>query len=181
MEIISWFFEVFDQSGSGRLKMDDLLRVTETLLWLTRRDADDRTLRAMSAFIHNCVDYAEKDESQKLIDVPGNDELANEHMFITLGTFRMVVLADQALEEFFTTFPMTIQITEVKEKPESGKGLRGLLDAVVSDTQKLAQEIKKNVREFEDENLHGHEHRDDKDEKAHEEIDKDLLRNDDLL
>lgn len=181
MEIISWFFEVFDQSGSGRLRMDDLLRVTETLLWLTRRDADDRTLRAMSAFIHNCVEYAEKDDSEVLIDVPEQDGISNEHMFITLGTFRMVVLADQALEEFFTTFPMTIQITEVKEKPATGKGLRGLLDAVVSDTQKLAQEIKKNVREFEEENLNGHEHRDEKDEGAHEEIDKDLLRNDDLL
>ncbi|CCG81801.1 GTPase-activating protein GYP2 [Taphrina deformans PYCC 5710] len=150
METISWFFEIFDSQGTGRLHRDDLLRVTETLLWLTRHHIEDATLRGVSTFMHRCFEYAERDEQANLIEVPLQDAQTNEDMYITLGTFRMVVLADQALEELFTTFPSTLQISEVKDKVRGAKGLRGLLDAVVTDTQKLAAEIKKNVKEFDE-------------------------------
>lgn len=173
MESISWFFEIFDHSGEGKLKRDDLLHVTEALLWLTRHHADDTTLRAMSAFIHHCFDFAEKEEDGDLIDLPTNDPSADDHIYVTLATFRMVVLADQALEDFFTKFPQTLQITEVKDKVGAAKGIRGLLDAVVTDTQKLASEIRKNVKEFEEE-IGDH-------KEAEEHDDKDLLRTHDLI
>lgn len=167
METISWFFEVFDTSGDGRLKRDDLLRVTEALLWLTRHQTDDSTLRAMSSFIHHCFEYAEKEEGSDLIDVPVTDPSADTTIYITLGTFRMVVLADQPLEDFFTKFPTSLRINEIADKSLSAKGLRGLLDAVVTDTQKLATEIRKNVKEF-DEEIGNY----------HEDNDKDLLQDD---
>lgn len=170
MEMISWFFEIFDQSGNGMLRRDDLLKVTEALLWLTRHDIEDSTLRAMSTFIHRCFEFAEKDEQSDLIDAPVTDGTTGENVYVTLGTFRMVVLADQALEEFFTRFPKTVEISEVKDKSGSAKGLRGLLDAVVTDTQKIASEIRKNVKEF-DEDIGNH-------NDAEEENDREVLTHD---
>lgn len=168
METISWFFEVFDTAGDGRLKRDDLLRITEALLWLTRHDIDDSTLGAMSSFIHHCFEYAEREEDSDLVGVPIADPVADPTLYVTLGTFRMVVLADQPLEDFFTNFPATLRITEIKDKSTAAKGLRGLLDAVVTDTQKLATEIRRNVQEFDEEI--GNQQQD--------ENDKDLLHDD---
>lgn len=169
MEMISWFYEVFDTAGTGKLKRDDLLRVTETLLWLTRHNIEDTTLRAMSSFIHHCFEYAERDEQAELVNISTTDPIDDSRIYVTLATFRMVVLADQPLEDFFTNFPRTIEITEIRDRSVTAKGLRGLLDAVVTDTQKLASEIRKNVKDF-DEEIGNH--------SQQEENDKDLLHDD---
>lgn len=180
METITWFFDIFD-CGDGRLKHDDLLHVTESLLWLTRHEVNenDSTLRAMSSFIHNCFDYAEVDA--KLLPSDDPDESTDQHrgIYIGLPTFRMVILADQALEDFFTNrFPAALHITEVKEQPGSGKGLRGLLDAVVTDGNKLAGELRRFSRSEEDHGATDDRHdRGGEDEKP-DENDRELLRQD---
>lgn len=182
METITWFFEVFDH-GDGKLRHDDLLHVTEALLWLTRHKMEDETLRAVSAFIHNCFAYAEQEDADgRLVELAEPTNKRNsfrEDIYVSLPTFRMVILADQALEDFFThQFPNALHITEIKEQAGSAKGIRGLLDAVVTDGTRLASEIRKISRAEDAAQENDDRHEPEKEHLEPDEHDRELLHND---
>ncbi|KAE8838008.1 hypothetical protein PTNB73_03984 [Pyrenophora teres f. teres] len=191
MSNISYFFELYDDDGDGRVDREGILRISEALLFLSRRGVqspsassldvsletsaeragrDEQFLSSVSAFIRNCFEYADPDhpsnqtnravdelkddvdkfaigddDEDDLIDfgsepgtpkatsksfdksaksplspTPSNhttaseiaerDEKAkianlaldpNKPLHITLPTFRMVILADEALLNFF--------------------------------------------------------------------------------
>ena len=192
MSNIAYFFELYDDDGDGKVDREGILRISEALLFLSRRgvyDAspaassldvstpanserssrDEQFLSSVSAFIRNCFEYADPDhpsnnagrdveevkeemdnfaigdDEDDLIDfgsepgtpkvksdkaeqsdqnplspTPSNltteSELAgrnekaksanlaldpNKPLHITLPTFRMVILADEALLNFF--------------------------------------------------------------------------------
>ena len=145
MESLTWFFDIFDR-GDGKLTYDDLLSMTEALLWLTRLQNDDDILRSISSFMHRCYDYAEQNNSNNSSALVEGfpDAIADKKLFVSLPTFRMVVLADPALEDFFTNvFPRSLQISELKDMSKSARGLRGLLDAVIQDGNKVAGELRR--------------------------------------
>ncbi|RMZ83812.1 hypothetical protein DV738_g1023, partial [Chaetothyriales sp. CBS 135597] len=208
MNSMSLFFDLFDDQGTGKVDREGILRMSESLLFLSRRgfdgtitpadsvngftsptspnplDADlpklstnERFLGSVSAFIRRCFEYADpdqpadasaneasgqlsalkitspSDEQQDLIDissttsttkrlsspqptsddplssptpadsiaslgpVPKNSSAAGSRaashnialdpskpLHITLPTFRMVILADELLEQFFESF-----------------------------------------------------------------------------
>ncbi|RMD39439.1 hypothetical protein DV735_g5697, partial [Chaetothyriales sp. CBS 134920] len=182
MNSMSLFFDLFDDQGTGKVDREGILRMSESLLFLSRRgfdgaitpadsvngftsptspnplDADlpklstnERFLGSVSAFIRRCFEYADpdqpsdtsaneatgqeiaslSDEQQDLIDissttsptnrplgpVPKNGSAAGSRaashnialdpskpLHITLPTFRMVILADELLEQFFESF-----------------------------------------------------------------------------
>ncbi|KAI4659217.1 uncharacterized protein J4E78_005643 [Alternaria triticimaculans] len=193
MSNISYFFELYDDDGDGRVDREGILRISEALLFLSRRGVhdpspaassldvsseagserigrDEQFLSSVSAFIRHCFEYADPDhpsnQSNKAVDqvseevdnfAIGDDEeddlidfgsepstpkatatafekseknpmsptpsnhttesdvaerndkaksanLAldpNKPLHITLPTFRMVILADDALLNFF--------------------------------------------------------------------------------
>ena len=193
MSNISYFFELYDDDGDGRVDREGILRISEALLFLSRRGVhdpspaassldisseanpervgrDEQFLSSVSAFIRNCFEYADPDhpsnqssrdvdqikedvdnfaigddEEDDLMDfgsepgtpkaksakseksdqnpmspAPSNhttdSDLAernekaktanlaldpNKPLHITLPTFRMVILADEALLNFF--------------------------------------------------------------------------------
>lgn len=187
MSNISYFFELYDDDGDGRVDREGILRISEALLFLSRRGVhdsspsaslsdigsdsnpdrpsrDEQFLSSVSAFIRRCFEYADPDhpsnqenqvaevkdgvdnfaigddDEDDLIDfgsepntpkapkfdnnplspVPSNHttdsdvaernnkakaaNLAldpNKPLHITLPTFRMVILADEVLEQFF--------------------------------------------------------------------------------
>lgn len=284
MGSITYFFELYDDDGDGKVDREGILRISEALLFLSRRGLDgsltpsrsmvglseyevgngnldipqgttnERFLSSVSAFIRRCFEYADPDHPQNqededsntngatdsafgigddsddeedLLDLgtekspkktkkpsglptippasgaPSNDrrrtskahtEAANaaldpsKPLHITLPTFRMVVLADELLEQFFeSSFPASFRISDklVPTNPTSsssslttfsnigfgrsatagqgplggvggtssagavppGKGLRGVLDNIVTDGMRVAAEVRRRMDE----------------------------------
>lgn len=300
MSNISYFFNLYDDSGNGQVDREGILKISEALLFLSRRGfegtisttqsledlngtrerqhadknrltADERFLGSVSAFIRRCFEYADPshpenqkaakqdgtaeaaeklnsfaigdDEEEELIDVgeqksaPAEaspkptetseatngeqnrprSESANpaldpdNPLHITLPTFRMVILADELLEQFFESyFPQSFHLSDHPHpaslaassslssnlttfsniggtRPSNltaadtvsvagasggivppGKGLRGVLDNIVTDGIRMAAEVKKRMddaqRELERNALGREEYDDDEDE-----------------
>jgi hypothetical protein len=288
MGSITYFFELYDDDGDGKVDREGILRISEALLFLSRRGLDgsltpsrsvvglseyeatngssidqsmgtttERFLSSVSAFIRRCFEYADPDHPQNQASVAtdspeavatdigafsiGDDEdeedlldlssppaendgsqkstgltslpsaiktsdtRATSHrstsksaesanaaldpsnpLHITLPTFRMVVLADELLEQFFeSSFPASFHILNSPTSPSvpstpgsnlttfsnlgsvrlgSGgrgraggtgstglvppsKGLRGVLDNIVTDGMRVAAEVKRRMDE----------------------------------
>lgn len=307
MGSITYFFELYDDDGDGKVDREGILRISEALLFLSRRGLEgsltpspsmvglseyeagnpaqfnsphtttqERFLSSVSAFIRRCFEYADpdhpqnvedeeeeeedheseagseeqtdisygtnglvdpnsfavgdsddSDEEEDLLDLgtdtakpkkpaalpiipppstkPTNlptpsrsvskaqSERANaaldpsKPLHITLPTFRMVVLADELLEQFFeSSFPASFRISDkmvssssatnsssslttftsigfgksavnaaanVVSGPSSagvvppGKGLRGVLDNIVTDGMRVAAEVRRRMDE----------------------------------
>jgi hypothetical protein len=278
MSNISYFFELYDDDGDGRVDREGILRISEALLFLSRRGfdgtvspstsvsdvrsvhshdrgtRDEQFLSSVSAFIRRCFEYADPDhpsnQGSRAVDearddldsfaIGGDDEddlidlgtepntptaadpaspasptasnmnaLAstdgdetdpsgktdkataanaaldpNKPLYITLPTFRMVILADENLEQFFevgfsasfhladapqasqhsssnlTTFSNAGQQVAAASSGMSGvvggagagvvppgKGLRGMLDNIVSDGMRVAAEVRRRMDE----------------------------------
>ncbi|KAF3395986.1 putative GTPase-activating protein [Penicillium rolfsii] len=297
MNNINYFFTLYDDSGNGHVDREGILKMSEALLFLSRRgfegtitatqsledlnvtrgsDAeqnrlttDEKFLGSVSAFIRRCFEYADPthpdnqkgafsdntsevaekldsfaigdDDEEDLIDVNDDDDKPqsssaavsspqpaesseksrprsesanpaldpNNPLHITLPTFRMVVLADELLEQFFESyFPQSFHLSDhphpaslaassslssnlttfsnigarstapvVPGAPVAGasggivppgKGLRGVLDNIVTDGIRMAAEVKKRMddaqRELERNALGGRDEEDDEDD-----------------
>ena len=282
MNNINYFFNLYDDSGNGTVDREGILRISETLLFLSRKgfegtvapsqpleelnggderehiDSDrltteERFLGSVSAFIRRCFEYADPshpelkrangqkaaedkatedatdklgsfsigEDEEDLIDVgdekpkdasssdtpaeTSKEEEQERHnraasesanlaldpnnpLHITLPTFRMVILADELLEQFFDSFfptsfhlfdqphPASLASSSLSSnlttfsnlnipKPHftaasnmsvagasggivpPGKGLRGVLDNIVTDGIRMAAEVKKRMDE----------------------------------
>ena len=264
MSSISYFFDLYDDDGNGKVDREGILRISEALLFLTRRgfgglstpstqsiatsnaeddlDAkisspDERFLGSVSAFIRRCFEYADpdhpnnndhsgslthdmqkftvgdsdSDNEEDLLDLgdstskpggsttsrlpdstakakmtnskhitdsiprsPHNANVAldpSRPLHITLPTFRMVILADELLQQFFeSVFPNSFQLSTATpstpfsnslttftsvttlpvRNPAAGvvppsKGLRGVLDNIVQDGMRVATEVRRRV------------------------------------
>ena len=320
MTNISYFFELYDDDGDGRVDREGILRISEALLFLSRRGfdkagspsssvsdvrsshstdrgtRDEQFLSSVSAFIRRCFEYADPDhpsnqdnrpvdevtgdldsfaigddDEDDLIDFgtgpstptiaqsasptrakeetpsgeaatgtdpliattgdstsdsdqPAKSEKAkaanaaldpNKPLYITLPTFRMVILADENLEQFFevgfsgsfrladapqasqlsvsnlTTFSNAGQQVAAASAGMSGvvggagagvvppgKGLRGMLDNIVSDGMRVAAEVRRRMDEasqdLDKEARHGREEEEEDEESGHGK-DADLL------
>lgn len=313
MSNISYFFELYDDDGDGRVDREGILRISEALLFLSRRGfdgssspsastsdvhsvhsqdrgtRDEQFLSSVSAFIRRCFEYADPDhpsnqghkavdevrddldsfaigdDEDDLIDLgtepstpttanmasstspqqakqppsptasdadaSGEDSLEktdkataanaaldpNKPLYITLPTFRMVILADENLEQFFEVgFSASFRLADAPQASQlsgsnlttfsnasqqvaaissgmggvvggagagvvpPGKGLRGMLDNIVSDGMRVAAEVRRRMdeasQEMDREAKHG---RDEEEEEEEAEIghgkDADLL------
>lgn len=303
MSNISYFFDLYDDDKDGKVDREGILRISEALLFLSRRgitgsvtpsasstnlaaqaeigldgmplrgaNKDEQFLSSISAFIRRCFEYADPDQSSAITDQPvaaattttekesedsasaaadnlnsfsiGDDEDdedaeedllnlndekpkpvatkteeskpvpsitktpvtpitnapfnfgqttpnrdvsankaldPNHPLFITLPTFRMLILADEVLETFFDSgFPdsfhladaalpagtvSTANLTTFSNLPAKvnlpilspggpgagvmapGKGLRGMLDNIVTDGMRVAAEVRRRMDE----------------------------------
>lgn len=312
MGSITYFFELYDDDGDGKVDREGILRISEALLFLSRRGLDgsltpsssqvglseyeisnggqndgpigstqERFLSSVSGFIRRCFEYADPDhpqnkdedlidtsdeteeggfsigededdeeEEEDLLDLGDSAKLPKEKalpsrpkatgaldavdssrrpskaqteaanaaldpskpLHITLPTFRMVVLADELLEQFFeSSFPASFRILERESSTMSptsasslttfsnlnfrssstaglsmgqgggfggsgsaglvppGKGLRGVLDNIVTDGMRVAAEVKRRMDEAQKELEKNATHRGDEDEDEEEE------------
>ena len=266
MTSISYFFDLYDDDHDGKVDREGILRISEALLFLTRRgfggspapsisivstlddridskssSTDERFLSSVSAFIRRCFEYADPDHLQNQNNItssPNADlnisvdnftigdsdseedllDLGSRPTFpqqisssnpppaslpsrtsslshlnsksiskrsanialdpsnplhITLPTFRMVILADDLLQQFFeSAFPASFHLSDHPAHSPSqtplttfssptpalpaasrggivppAKGLRGVLDNIVSDGMRVAGEVRKRVDE----------------------------------
>ncbi|SLM34822.1 gtpase activating protein [Lasallia pustulata] len=180
MASISYFFELYDDDQDGKVDREGILRISEALLFLTRRG---------------------NPASANLALDPANP------LHITLPTFRMLILADDLLQQFFeSAFSASFRLSPRSSPPQltpsstlttfsnigtisrrgtsasvssstsaSGvagagagggagagagaggagvvvppsKGLRGVLDSIVSDGMRVAAEVRKRMDELE--------------------------------
>jgi hypothetical protein len=302
MSNISYFFELYDDDGDGKVDREGILRISEALLFLSRRGVleaspststtdiennperltrDEQFLSSVSAFIRRCFEYADPDhpsnqDSQSAAQIQdGVDNFAigdddeddlidfgsepstpkaskapvksdnnplspaasthttasesaerdqkaesanlaldpNKPLHITLPTFRMVILADEVLEQFFEVgFSSSFRLADESLPFSSssanlttfanagkqaaginsglgvvggagagvvppGKGLRGMLDNIVTDGMRVATEVRRRYeeaqKELDKEARHGRDD-DEDDEEAHAK-DSDLL------
>ncbi|KAI6014140.1 hypothetical protein PISMIDRAFT_112171 [Pisolithus microcarpus 441] len=106
MESIEWFFNLHDKDKDGYLTKDEVLTLSESLLFIFRHEIGDTYLGAVSRFMSNAFEYGDA-----LLDA-GHErgarddhgfEIGNNQPYLNLATFRMVVLADEVLESFFET------------------------------------------------------------------------------
>lgn len=157
MESIEWFFELHDKDGDGYLTKDEVIRLSESLLFIFRNEPGDIYLAAVSRFILNAYEFGDAtapETSLPQADASGdgeqsasesrersNSQLGPHNLpYLSLATFRMVVLADELLESFFGhDLTASFQLEDAEEqdyhkthaKPDGLIG--GLVNLVVND------------------------------------------------
>ncbi|EAU90080.2 GTPase activating protein [Coprinopsis cinerea okayama7 len=141
MENIEWFFNLHDKNKDGYLTKDEVLTLSESLLFIFRFEVGDAYLGAVSRFMSNAFEYGDallpRPENWDSDDPP---HIESNQPYLNLATFRMVVLADEVLESFFETdFSGSFKLVPLPEMelPISSSGLLGdLWSSIATDTNK---------------------------------------------
>ncbi|KZT70826.1 TBC-domain-containing protein [Daedalea quercina L-15889] len=133
MENIEWFFNLHDKNKDGYLTKDEVLTLSESLLFIFRYEVGDAYLGAVSRFMSNAFEYGDA-LLPRPDDAEPNDDSTPPHIesnqpYMNLATFRMVVLADEILESFFETdFNSTFKLEPVPlDLPSSNPSVLGSL------------------------------------------------------
>ncbi|KAI8088204.1 rab-GTPase-TBC domain-containing protein [Thamnidium elegans] len=120
---IKLFFQLHDVDKDDYLNKDEVLQLSETLLWIFRNTSGEEHLNAVSTFLHHAFEYSE---------TKGDDQ------FLSLGSLRMIVLADEVLETFFDhEFANTFKLTEKATEQQRSLG-REIFDNLLATGTKLA-------------------------------------------
>ncbi|EIM86543.1 TBC-domain-containing protein [Stereum hirsutum FP-91666 SS1] len=143
MENIEWFFNLHDKNKDGFLTKDEVLTLSESLLFIFRFEIGDAYLGAISRFMTNAFEYGDALLPQKegadgeALESP---QIESNQPYLNLATFRMVVLADEVLESFFETdlsASFRLEPVPLMELPPSNSGfLGGIWSNIASDDNK---------------------------------------------
>ena len=158
MATIGWFFAIHDRDGDGKLEKDEVLQMSESLLFITRNlVGSDTYLSAISGFIHHGFKYAEGHSDEPLtsteVDVPDNVSAnaaldPKKRLYITLPTLRMIILANESLERLFDyVLPSTVVLTPPQVQETQPGLLRGLFDNLVSEGTRTVGEVRRRIDE----------------------------------
>ncbi|GAA6001680.1 hypothetical protein JCM10207_002263 [Rhodosporidiobolus poonsookiae] len=167
MSSLTWLFNLYDSDHDGCLTKDEILQVSEALLFIFRNEPGDRYLGSVSNLIQNLFEFGDSTKpdspepsasssppgSPKPSTVRRDSATDNCRPFLTLATFRMCILADALLEDFFeadltASWRLEVLVPEEKPKPQTiaGGWWSGIVSAVVTDENKerfnrLADEV----------------------------------------
>ncbi|KAL1945053.1 hypothetical protein VTO73DRAFT_2673 [Trametes versicolor] len=130
MENIEWFFNLHDKNKDGYLTKDEVLTLSESLLFIFRHEIGDAYLGAVSRFMSNAFEYGDALLPRPEGADPNSEPppIESNQPYMNLATFRMVVLADEILESFFELdFSATFRLEPVpiQDIPNSNTGLLG--------------------------------------------------------
>ncbi|KAF9525105.1 rab-GTPase-TBC domain-containing protein [Crepidotus variabilis] len=153
MENIEWFFNLHDKNKDGYLTKDEVLTLSETLLFIFRFEIGDAYLGAVSRFMSNAFEYGdallpqvEQPATEVPVAISGQDgsdgssqPVGSNQPYLNLATFRMVVLADEVLESFFETdlsesFKLS-PVADLEQPPQSGF-LGDIWSSIATDSNK---------------------------------------------
>ncbi|CAB5186600.1 unnamed protein product [Rhizophagus irregularis] len=154
MSRIELFFNLHDSDLDGYLFKEEILQMSESFLFIFRNRNDDGHLGSVSNFIRNAFEYTDSvgdindisDSNLPEKNEVNNTLTENEHnLRMSLPSFRMVVLADGYLEEFFDSgFASSFQFIEPTEERSKGLG-REIFNALMSDGMRLAEKFGKRI------------------------------------
>ncbi|KAI5481518.1 GTPase activating protein [Pseudohyphozyma bogoriensis] len=152
MTNLSWIFSVHDKDGDGYLTKDEILQLSESLLFIFRNEPGDRYLGSVSNLMQNLFEAAETTKPDEVNvgapDAPRghrrtSSAAENPHRpYLGLSTFRMCILADPLLEDFFASdltnsWRLEILIAEEKPKQPGAAGwFGGLVKGLMTDENK---------------------------------------------
>ncbi|WWC86831.1 uncharacterized protein L201_001710 [Kwoniella dendrophila CBS 6074] len=160
MESIEWFFELHDKDKDGFLTKDEVIQLSESLLFIFRNEPGDIYLAAVSKFILNAYEFGDATAPEGSVDekapIDGDKETASGARersnssagphnlpYLNLATFRMVVLADELLENFFANdLTASFQLVQTEDEDyhqahQKSEGLLGgLMNLVVTNENK---------------------------------------------
>ncbi|GAN11449.1 TBC-domain-containing protein [Mucor ambiguus] len=120
---IKLFFDLHDMDKDEHLNKDEVVQLSETLLWIFRNTQDEDHLNAVSTFLHNAFEYSE---------TKGDDQ------YLSLASLRMIVLADEILESFFDhEFALSFKLSEKETEQQRSLG-REIFDNLLATGAKLA-------------------------------------------
>lgn len=116
----------------------------------------ERYLSAASAFIQRAFEYAQPEEEEILIQdlaiednkISHNAALnPNTPVYLNLPTFRMVILADETYELFFSkTLQQSIHVCkEVGNKVDAMRNIRDMFDGLLADGRAVATEVRRRM------------------------------------
>ncbi|CAG8579651.1 6608_t:CDS:10, partial [Ambispora gerdemannii] len=172
MSRMELFFQLHDYNKDGFLTKDEILQMSESFLYIFRTRKDDGHLNAVSNFIKNAFKYADKidepspdektegnndhndDTSKTSINnenVPNIEKISkvsntDDQIRMSLPSLRMVILADEFLENFFDTgFVSTFKLSEPPEERQKGLG-REIFDSLMNNGVGLAGKVGKRLR-----------------------------------
>ncbi|CAG8655860.1 14078_t:CDS:2 [Cetraspora pellucida] len=152
MSRISLFFNLHDGDKDGYLLKEEILQLSESLLFIFRFRQDDGHLNSVSNFIKNAFEYSDPSINQNdlienveiVIDAKRKSREDGERR-MSFPSFRMVILADAYLETFFDVdFASTFQLVEPPDERQKGLG-REIFNALMSDGMKLANSFGKRL------------------------------------
>ncbi|KAI0306008.1 TBC-domain-containing protein [Multifurca ochricompacta] len=157
MDNIEWFFNLHDKNKDGFLTKDEVLTVSESLLFIFRFEIGDAYLGAVSRFMSNAFEYGDallprpEGTDEKDSPVP---QVESNQPYLSLATFRMVLLADEVLESFFETdlsASFRLEPVPLMELTSNNNGfLGGLWSNIATDSNvklfhKLSDEVGKTI------------------------------------
>ncbi|CAG8711604.1 20682_t:CDS:2, partial [Dentiscutata erythropus] len=152
MSRINLFFNLHDGDKDGYLLKEEILQLSESLLFIFRFRQDDNYLSSVSNFIKNAFEYSDpsiekkdlKEVVENVIDAQRNSQEDGERR-MSFPSFRMVILADAYLENFFDNdFASTFNLVEPVEERQKGLG-REIFNVLMSDGMKLANSFGKRL------------------------------------
>ncbi|WVW78360.1 hypothetical protein I302_100314 [Kwoniella bestiolae CBS 10118] len=152
MESIEWFFELHDKDKDGFLTKDEVIQLSESLLFIFRNEPGDIYLAAVSKFILNAYEFGDATAPEGSVDeripIDGDKETASGARersnssagphnlpYLNLATFRMVVLADELLENFFAndlTASFQLEQTGDEDYHQAHQRSEGLLGGLMN-------------------------------------------------
>ncbi|KAI0048786.1 TBC-domain-containing protein [Auriscalpium vulgare] len=142
MENIEWFFNLHDKNKDGFLTKDEVLTLSESMLFIFRFEVGDAYLGAISRFMSNAFEYGDAllPQSEGEDGELPSPKIESNQPYLNLATFRMVVLADEVLESFFETdlsASFRLEPVPLMELPTANSGLLGgLWSTLASDDNK---------------------------------------------
>lgn len=155
MESIEWFFELHDKDKDGYLTKDEVIQLSESLLFIFRNEPGDIYLASVSKFILNAFEFGDATAPEGSVTSPQDretldgdketassarersDSTAGPHNlpYLNLATFRMVVLADELLENFFDrdlSASFQLERTEEEDYHQAHQRPEGLLGGLMN-------------------------------------------------
>ncbi|KAG5437588.1 hypothetical protein PCANB_000623 [Pneumocystis canis] len=158
MHAITYFFELYDSDNDGKIERDEVLKMSESLLFFMQKETDDAYLKSISNFIKNCFAYAEKNDevSQEntlisnttKLNISDNLNLNSvTKLYITLAAFRMIILVDELLEDFFSTkFSSLLTIIQMNQSNIKSNSLPNVFNSFITDDIHMTSEVKKSMK-----------------------------------
>lgn len=65
---IKLFFQLHDVDDDDFLNKDEIVQLSETLLWIFRHTSDEEHLNAVSTFLHHAFEYSETKKKGQVED-----------------------------------------------------------------------------------------------------------------